>query len=133
DGEHVAVLVEEGPRVLLSTEVATLPAPVGPRARHAIEHLARVRLPAKAFLLGSTGKRPLVRSRTPQPGGDLRFLNPLQARWHARLAEVLLGQDVGRHRAPMLGNGEVLQGEDDGAVRILDLRRGAAEGDLLVG
>src|SRR5215471_16502179 len=78
-GEHVALLVEECASVLLGAEVATLPAPVGPRAGHAIEHLARVRLPAKALLLGSAGKSPLVRRRTPQPGGEQGFFNALQA------------------------------------------------------
>jgi hypothetical protein len=62
----------------------------------------------------------------------LRLFDALEACGHAGLAEVLLGQDVGRHCAPVLGDREVLALEDDRAVRILDLGGGAAEGDLLV-
>ena len=82
---------------------------------------------------GQLGQRALVGDRAPQPGGNLRLLHAAQARRHAGLAEILLRQDVGRHLAPVLGDREVLEPEDDGAVRVLDLRGGAAERDLLVG
>jgi hypothetical protein len=131
-GEHVAVLVEEGARVVLAGEIAALPAPIGPRPRHPVEHLARVGLPAGALLHGPLGECPLVRHRAPQPGGDLRLLDALEACRHAGLAEVFLGEDVGSHRAPVFGDREVLALEDDRAVRILDLGGGVAEGDLLV-
>ena len=127
------MLVEEGARVVLAGEVAALPAPVGPGAGQAVEHLAGVGLADVAVVLGQLGERALVGDRAPQPGRDLRLLDALQARRHAGLAEILLGEDVGGHLAPVLGDLEVLQPEDDGAVRILDLGRGAAERDLLVG
>ena len=38
-GEHVAQLVEEGLRVFFRREIAALPAPIGPAAGEAIEHL----------------------------------------------------------------------------------------------
>src|SRR3546814_19904706 len=38
-GQHVAHLVVVGAGVLLGVEVAALPAPVGPGAGHAVEHL----------------------------------------------------------------------------------------------
>src|SRR4029079_597469 len=126
------VLVEEGARIVLGREIAALPAPVGPGASHAVEDLAGVRLPARALLPRPLRQSPLVRHRAPQPGGDLRFLDALEAYGHAGLAEVFLGQDVGGHRAPVLGYGEVLALEYDWAVRILDLGGGAAEGDFLV-
>ena len=87
----------------------------------------------KRVLLGQLGERALVGGRAPQPGRDLRFLDALQAGRHAGLAEILLGEDVGGDLAPVLGDREVLALEDDRAVRILDLGRGAAERDLLVG
>ena len=132
-GQHVAVLVEEGAGIVLAGEIAALPAPVGPGAGEAVEHLAGVGLADVAVLLGPLGERALVGTRAPQPGRNLRLLEALEAGRHAGLAEILLGEDVGRHLAPVLGDGEVLQLEDDGAVRILDFRRGAAERDLLVG
>ena len=132
-GEHVAVLVEEGARVVLAGEVAALPAPVGPGTGEAVEHLARVVLADDAFRGGALGQRALIGDGAPQPGRDLCFLDALEASGHARLAEILLRQDVGRDLAPMLGDGEALQPEDDGAVRVLDLGGGAAKGDLVVG
>jgi hypothetical protein len=132
-GEHVAVLVEEGARVVLAGEIAALPAPVGPGAGEPVEHLTRVVLADDAFGGRALRERALIGHRAPQPGRDLSFLDALEACGHTGLAEILLRQDVGRDLAPMLGDGEALQPEDDGTVRVLDLGGGAAERDLVVG
>ena len=71
-GQHVAVLVEEGARVVLAGEVAALPAPVGPGAGQAVEHLARVALArrcarAAATRRGAARRRWSATART-EPG-----------------------------------------------------------------
>ena len=126
------MLVEEGARVLLGREVAALEAPVGPGAGEAIEHLAGVGLAAEALFLGELGERALVGDRPPRPGGDLRLLDLLQAAGDAGLAEILLREDVGGDLAPVLGHEEAVEAEDDRAVGVLDLARGAAEFDRVV-
>ena len=132
-GQHVAVLVEEGARVLLGGEVAALPAPVGPGAGEAIEHLARVGLAAEALFLGQLGQGALVGDGAPEPGRNLRLFDLLQAAGDAGLAEILLRQDVGGDLAPVLRHLEAVEAEDDRAVGVLDLAGRAAELDGLVG
>ena len=61
------------------------------------------------------------------------LLDLLQLRRHARLAEILLGEDVRGHLAELLGDVDSLQPEDDRAVRVLDLARRLAKGDRGVG
>ena len=63
-GQHVAVLVVEGAGVVLAGEVAALPAPVGPGAGQAVEHLAGVGLAAGALLLGQLGEARARRGRS---------------------------------------------------------------------
>jgi hypothetical protein len=53
----------------------------------------------------------------------------LQAGRNPGLAEILLGQHVGRHLAPGFRHLDVLEPEDDGAVRVADLARGEPEGE----
>ena len=60
-----------------------------------------VGLRAVALGLGQLGERRLVGDRAPQEGGDVVLLDPLQARRHAGLAEILLGEDVGRDLAEL--------------------------------
>ena len=57
----------------------------------------------------------------------------LQARGHAGLAEIFLREDVGGDLAPVLRHHDAFELEDDGAVGVLDLGRGAPERDALVG
>ncbi len=130
--QHVAVLIEEGARVLLAREVAALEAPIGPGAGEPVEHLAGVALAAVALGLGQLGKGALVGGGAPGPGRDLRLLDLLQAAGDAGLAEILLGEDVGGDLAPVRGHVEAFEAEDDGAVRVLDLAGGAPELDRLV-
>ena len=133
-GQHVAVLVVEGARVVLGGEVAALPAPVGPGAGEAVEHLAGVVL--AAVMRSASGSSASARSSGTErhsQDGTVSSSTRLQARRHAGLAEILLRQDVGRDLAPVLGDREILQAEDDRAIRIPDLAGGAAECDLVVG
>ena len=89
------MLVEERARVFFGGEVAALPAPVGPGAGEAIEDLAGIGLAAEAFFFWEIGERRFIGDRTPQPRGDLRLFEFLQARRDAGLAEILLRQNVG--------------------------------------
>ena len=61
-----------------------------------------------ALVLGQLGERLLVGDRAPQPGRDGLFLDLLQARRHAGLAEILLRQNVGGHLRPELRHLDVL-------------------------
>ena len=114
-------------------EIAALPAPVGPGAGEAVEDLPGVGLGAVALLLRQLGERLLVGDGAPQPGGNGILLDLLQHRRHAGLAEIFLGEDVGRHLRELHGHVDVVEPEDDGAVRIADLARRLAELDLRIG
>ncbi len=123
------MLVEERARIVLGGEVAALPAPVGPGAGEAVEHLAGVRFAAEALFSGSSASaRSSAAERHSQDGTGV-FFELLQAARHAGLAEILLRQNVGGDLAPMLGDVEIVEPEDDGAVGVLDLGCGAPEGD----
>ncbi len=132
-GEHVAVLVVEGAGIGLRREVAALPAPIGPGAGEAIEDLAGIRLAADARLRVEGRERALIGGRAPEPGGNRILFDAAQLRRHAGLAEILLRQDVGGNGTPMRGHREILEAEDDRAVRIFDFARRLAERDLVVG
>ena len=131
--EHVAQLVEEGAGALLRIEVAALPAPVRPGAGEAIEDLLRRAFGAVALALGQLLKRGLVGDRAPKPGGNPFLLHLLQPRGHARLAEILLRQHVGGDLGPEGRHLHRVRAEDHRAVRIADLARGHAEGNVRVG
>ena len=88
---------------------------------------------AVALGLGQLGERGLVGDGAPQPGGDVVLLDLLQARGHAGLAEILLRQDVGGDLAELRRHVDVVEAEDDRAVRIPDLARRLAEFDLRIG
>ncbi len=111
--EHVAMLVIEGAGVLFAVEVATLPAPVGPGAGHAVEHLTRAALAAEALGLGHCGEGCFVGRRTPQPFGRVGIGDADHARGHTGATEILLGEDVGRDLRPRSRHVDVLQLEDD--------------------
>jgi hypothetical protein len=131
--EHVAQLVEEGARALLRIEVAALPAPVRPGAGEAIEDLLRRVFGAVALALRQLFKRGLVGDRTPEPGGNPFLLHLLQPRGHARLTKILLRQHVGGDLGPEGRHLHRVRAEDHRAIRIADLARGYAEGNVRVG
>ncbi len=128
-GQHVAHLVVEGLRVLLAVEVLALPAPIGPRAGEAVEHLRGGHLAAVALLFRQFGQRFLVGDRAPQEGGDVVLFNLLQAGGDAGLAEILLRDDVASHLAPRRRHVDAVEREDDRAVGISDFALGLAEFD----
>ena len=132
-GEHVAELVHEGAGVVLAVEIAALPAPVGPGAGKPVEDLARVGLGAVALVFRQFGKGGLVGHRTPQEGGDGILLDLLQAGGHAGLAEIFLGENVARDLAELHRYVDVVEPEDDRAVRVLDLGKRLAEFDVRIG
>ena len=110
-----------------------LEAPVGPAAREAVDDLTRVRL-ARAALIGrQVRERALVGLTPPQPLGHALLGDGAQASGDARLAEVLLRQDVGRDLTPAVGHEDVLIQEDDRAVRVTDLALPSLKRELLVG
>ncbi len=65
--QHVAMLVIEGAGVRFALEIAALPAPIGPGAGEAIEHLLRGTLADMAFLLRDAREFRLVADGAPQP------------------------------------------------------------------
>ncbi len=132
-GELPAQFVEERQRVFLRREVAALPAPIGPAAGEAIEYLLGRGLADDALVLGQRRQGVSVGYRTPQPRRHGLFLDLLQARGDAGLAEILLRQHVGGDLRPELRNLDVLGTEHDRAVRVADLRGGQAEIDPGIG
>ena len=132
-GEHEAQLVIEGARVFFADEILALPAPIGPAAGEAIEHLLGRELADIALVLGQGGKRLGVGHRAPQPGRHGLFLDLLQARGDAGFAEILLRQDVGGDLRPEFGHLDVFEAEHHRAVGIADLRCRQSEINLCVG
>ena len=92
-----------------------------------------VALRAGALLLGQGGERRLVGDRAPEEGRNVVLLDPLQPGRDAGLAEIFLGEDVARHLAPGGGHLDVVQLEDDRAVRVPDLALGGPEFDSPIG
>ena len=126
-GQHEAHLVIEGACIFLAVEIAALPAPIGPCAGKTVEHVLGRALADDSLLLGQCRKRFLIRFRTPQPGGNAVLFHALQNRRDARLAEILLREDIGRDLAPRGRHLDVLLAEHHRPVRILDLADGLAE------
>src|SRR5690606_1624645 len=106
--QHDAHFVEEGAGSAFGVEVATLPAPVGPGSREAIEALLRARFTAEAFFLRQLRQSFLVWPRPPQEGGHALFLNAGHMARHATLAKIFLRQDVACDLAPISRNLHVL-------------------------
>src|SRR5262249_50447632 len=79
------------------------------------------------------GERVRVGDRAPEEGGDGLFLDLLQPGRDARLAEVLLGENVGSDLRPERRHLNVIRPENDGAVRVANLAGGQPEFDLRVG
>ena len=131
-GEHEPHLVEIGARVLFAVEIAGFPAPIGPGAGEAVEHLLGGGLRAEALVLRQRPERGLVGDRAPQEGRNALLFNPLQTRRNASFAKIFLRQHVGRDLAPGRRRLDIVEREDDRAVRIADFTPGRREGDELV-
>ena len=126
-GQHVAQLVIEGLSIGLAVEIAALPAPIGPSAGHAVEHLLGGFL-AGGFLAVLGGGL-----LAPQEFRHAFFGHGLQRLGDAGLAEILLRQHVAGHLAPAFGDLDIGLGKDDGTVRVADLAGGAAKRDAFIG
>ncbi len=120
-GQHEAQLVIERLGVFFRGEVAALPAPIGPAAGEAVEHLLGGEFADIALVLGQAGERLGVGHRAPQPRRHGLFLDLLQARGDAGFAEILLRQHVGGDLRPELRHLDVFQAEHHRAVGIADL------------
>ena len=131
-GQHEAHLVVIGARVLFAVEIAGLPAPIGPGAGEAVEHLLGRGLGAEALSLRQSDERRLVRDRAPQERGNALLLDALRLRRNAGFAEIFLRQHVGRDLAPGCGNLDAFEREHDRAVGIADLALGGREGDEVI-
>ena len=134
-GQHEAHLVIIGAGVCLGGEIAALPTPIGPGPRKTVEHLLGRGFAHDPVSLGQLGKLRLVGHRPPQEFGHALFLHPLQPRRHARLAEILLRQNVRGDLAPAFGHFDRLVAEHDLAVRIADFGcgQGKAHGAISAG
>ena len=106
-GEHVGKLVLEGGSVFFGGEILALPAPIGPGAGQAIEDLAGIGFRAVALVFGQAGHGLLVGDRPPEEGGNVVLLDSSQDLRHAGLAEIFLGENVGRHLAELCGHVDV--------------------------
>jgi len=130
--QHVAHLVVEGLGVGFGIEIAALPAPIGPGAGQAIEHLLGALLTGSALVGGELDQLFAVGLLAPQPFRNVGFDHGAEMRGDSGLAEVLLRQDVARHLRPVGGHLDPLQLEHDRAIRIPDLAGGLLEIDLRV-
>ncbi len=107
--------------------------PNSPGAGQTVENLTRIGFRAIALVFGQFLQRLLIGDRTPQEGRNVIFLNLLQTRGNAGLAEILLRQNVGRDLGELRGNVDIGQTEHDGSVRVLDFAHRLAEFDLRIG
>src|SRR5690606_8697899 len=93
------------------------------------EDLAARALGAIWATFGGLLRRLLVGHRAPRPGGYGVLLDLLQGAGDAGLAEIFLGDDVGRHLAPGSGDVDILELEHHRAVRVSNLAGGRTEVD----
>ena len=131
--QHGAMLFIEGERIVFRVEIFALPAPIGPRAGKPVEHVRGRTFRSVALVLGESGQRRLVRDRPPQEGGDVVFLDLLQACGNAGLAKIFLRDDVRRDLAPCRGHVDVILQENHRAVRVADLALALAKVDVCIG
>ena len=130
--EHEAHLVVIGARVLFAVEIAGLPAPIGPGAGEAVEHLLRRDLRAHALVLRQRAQRRLVGDGAPQERGNALLLDALHPRRNAGFAEIFLRQNVGRDLAPGGGHFDALKRKHHRAVGIADFALGGREGNEVI-
>ena len=131
EGEHGGELVAEGARALL-VEVAVRVAPVGPAAGEATEHLTRVVLTDEALLFRQTGEHGLIGLVTLQPFRHAVLDDGLEGSCDARLAAVLLREDVDRDLAPIFWCHD-RRLERNRTIGVDDARGALDEGDPVVG
>ena len=132
-GQHVALLVVERTRIVLTGEVAALPTPIGPRTCEAIEYLGGAGLAAVALGLGQVGESGLVGDPAAQPGWDGLLTHRLKPGRYPGLAEILLRQNVDGHLRPAGRRLERVEAEHDGSVRAADFTRRQAEFNRRIG
>ena len=120
-GEHVGELVAEGERVVLARRNSRPSSPNRSRCRRAGRRPGARRSRRRSARPRAARRARPRRHRAPQEGGDVVLLDLLQPRRHAGLAEIFLGQDVGRDLAELRRHVDVVEPEDDRAVRVLDL------------
>ena len=131
--QHGEELVIEGAGIRFAVEVAGLPAPVGPGAGEAMEHLLGRALALARLVVCRVGALfgLRVRRTPPQPFRHVRLGHRLALRCDAGFAEVLLGKDIAGDLRPAGRDLHVLLREHRRAVGIADLARGRAVGHLL--
>ncbi len=131
--QHEAGLVVIGAGVLLAVEISALPAPIGPGAGEAMEHLLGALLGVAALVLGQRCEGRRVGLVPPQPRRHVRLDHRAQTGRHAGLAEIFLGEDVARHLAPLRRHLDVGLMEHARAVGIADLAGGGSKRDAVIG
>ena len=133
--QHGEELVIEGAGIRFAVEVAGLPAPIGPGAGEAMEHLLGRALALARLVVCRVGALfgLRVRRAPPQPLRHVRLGHRLAPRCDAGLAEVFLGEDIAGDLRPAGRDLDVLLREHHRAVGIADLARGRAVGHLLAG
>src|SRR4051812_45932668 len=89
-------------------------------------------LAGAAVFLRQRFERGVIGDRAPQEGGDRILLDLLDADGDARLAEIFLRQDVGSDLRPEFRHLDIVELEDDRAVRVADLARDMTEGHVRV-
>ena len=114
--QHPAMLVVEGASVVLAVEIPALPTPIGPGARHAMEHFARTLLATISLVGGQGGEGSVVGHRAPQPLRHVVVGNAHEPACNSSAPKVLLRQHVGGDRRPGRRNFDAKLLEDDGAV-----------------
>ena len=124
-GQHRAHLVVVRPGLEFVVEVGVFEAPVGPAADQPVKDLAGVGLGAEGRIVGGLG--------APQPLGDAVLRDADGTVGYPGLAEVLLGDDVGRDLGPAGRDLSVFQLEDHLAVGVDDPRGARLEDDAGVG
>ena len=131
--QHEAQFVMEGAGVFLGVEILALPAPVGPRAGEAVEHVGGGLLRAVAGFLGQGFQRVRVGDRAPQERGDVVLLDLLEDGGDAGLAEIFLRENVAGDLTPVGRDVDAVLREHDGAVGVANFALGLAEREFGVG
>ena len=122
-GQHEAQLVVERARIGLGSEVAGLPAPVGPGPGQTVEHLHGTALAGQTLGGGQLRQGRLVGHPPAQPLGHALFGHRPQPGRDTGFTEIFLRQDIHGHLRPGRRHLDALELEHDRAVRVADLAR----------
>ncbi len=131
--EHRTHFVVVYLRVVFGIEVAVLPAPIRPAARHSIEDLPRVALRTELLVAGQRRKRGLNDARALEPLGHPLLGHPRGRLGHSRLSAILLGKDVDRDLTPGRRHHDILCLENHRTVGVDDPRRARLKGQAGIG